>query len=160
MIRSSMIHGDWRTRVEMCGARPARRVASHGSWAVGMRWMLLAIAAFGSPVWAGDFQIRSTQALLTRNAQDQQFVQGQAQSAQTLARIEESRRLNQQSYVRLPIAPRVDLVPREEHAGSARTQTYAQELDQFAGRLRELETQRRALVQTQSARRTQRTQED
>ena len=155
-----MIHGDWVTRAEMCGGRLVRRAASHGSRAAGIRWMLLAIAVLGSPVWAGDFQIRSTQALLSRNAQDQQFVQNQAQSAQTRARIEESRRLNQQSYVRLPTAPRVDLLPREEYAGSARTQTHAEELDQFAGRLRELETQRRALVQMLSTHRAQRTQED
>ena len=122
--------------------------------------MLLAIALFGSPVCAGDFRIRSTQSLLSRNAQDQQFVQNQAQSAQTLARIEESRRLNQQSYVRLPAVPRVDLVTREGYAGSARMQTHAEALDPFEDRLRDLETQRRALVQKLSTQRTQRTQED
>jgi len=116
--------------------------------------MLLASAALVCPVSAGDFPVRSAQSSLARNALDQQFVQGQAQMAQTLLRIEESRRLNQQSYVRLLPAARVDLMPREEYAAPERAQKYAQELQQLSDRLRELETQRKALVQMQSTRRT------
>ena len=116
--------------------------------------MLLASAALVCPVAAGDFQVRSAQSSLSRNGLDQQFVQGEAQSAQTLLRIEESRRLNQQSYVRLLPAARVDLMTREEYAGPERAQKYAQELQQLSDRLRELETQRKALVQMRSTRRT------
>ena len=120
----------------------------------------MAMAALVCPVAAGDFQIRSAQSSLARNAQDQQFVQGQAQSAQTLLRIEESRRLNQQSYVRLLPSARVELVPREVDAGPARAQMYAEQLRQLSDRLSELETERRTLVQMQSTRRTRPIQED
>ena len=135
----------------VCGASQALRAAHV------LRLVLLAIAAAALPAGAGDFdlQIGRTQSLLIRNAQDQQFIQGQAQLAQTQLRMEESQRLTTQSRVRLIAAPRLDLVGREASPGSERTQTHLQELDQLAWRLQELEAQRRVLVHTLSTQRVQ-----
>jgi hypothetical protein len=151
-----MIHGDRRLACE-CAPSPLKRAASI------MRWALLGMVVLTSPVRAGDFdsRLRASPSSLARNAADQQFVQQQAQIARTLARVEESRRLNAQSHVRLASPPRLDLAaPRKGVGHAAHAQRYAQDLDQFSDRLRALEAQRRTLGEALTARRMQQTQDD
>ena len=123
-----------------------------------LQHVVLYIALLGSPAWAADtaLQLRRAQSSPARVAQDQQFVYQQAQIAQTLLRVEESRRLVTQSPTELLPPPRFELIQRDERASSLRVQQFQEELDRLHARYRELDDQRRWLDQTRNTRMLQR----
>ena len=122
-----------------------------------LRGILLILAMTALPVWSDDFAFRRSPSSLSRNAQDRQFLQQQAQMVQGSLRAEEARMLNRQSYVQLlPAQSGLDLIRRDEPARSTLAGHYREELDRLASRYRELEEEGRRLRQTRSLRAQQR----
>jgi hypothetical protein len=115
-----------------------------------LRFVFLCIAFAGIPVWAAEVDVLRLKSNFDRNAQEQTFVRQQMQLTQGLLRAEESRRLVAQSYIRLQPASRLDPLRREVDAPSAGVRPQQEDLDLLAGRYRDLEQQRRRLIQTLS----------
>ena len=148
----SMIHGGCATRFAPRGVRSGsvRRRAT----ITARRLLAAAFLCAGlvtGPALAADLDIHRIRSGLDRNAQEQQFVRQQIQLTQGQLRAEESRRLIMQSYIRLSPASRRDLIGREPDSLPAFAHQQPQDLDALAARYRDLERERRRLVQRLSA---------
>ena len=117
-----------------------------------LRTVLLCIGFVAVPVWAADIDALRMRSSIDRNAQDQQFLRQQMELTRAQLRAEESRTLVVQSYIRLPIASRSDRLSRQADAPPAGAHPHQDELDLLAARYRDLEQQRRRLLQTFSMR--------
>ena len=115
--------------------------------------VLLCIGWLAGPALAADVDVLRLRSNLDRNAQDQQLVRQQIQLTQGLLRAEESSALVMQSYTRLPMSSRHDLLLRQADALPAGARPHQDELDRLAVRYRDLEQQQRRLQQNLSTRR-------
>jgi DNA repair exonuclease SbcCD ATPase subunit len=127
-----------------------------------LRWLPLVIGLLGVSAWAAgdiDQEIRRVESILTRVAQEQQSVYQQFQMVQALRLGEERQMQPLQTYTPPATPPNYDDVKREENARAARVKQYQDELDRLYPRYRELEEQRKQLLETLSALAQQRSRE-
>jgi hypothetical protein len=105
-------------------------------------------------------QVRQIEAALARISQEQQSVYQQFQMVQELRRNEERHMLPWPSYESPPTSPpNYDDVRRQQEARAQRLRDHQYELDRLYARYRELEEQKRPLLETLSALAQQRAQE-
>jgi hypothetical protein len=125
-----------------------------------LRWLPLALALLGAPAGAAsiDDEIRRVQAALTHIAQEQQSLYQQFQMVQELRRSDVAQMQPLQSYTPPATPPNYDDVQREQEARTERIQQYQDELDRLYARYRELEEQKKPLLEELSALAQQRSQ--
>lgn len=119
-----------------------------------LRWLPLVIGLLGVPAWAADDidqEIRRVESVLARTAQEQQSVYQQFQMVQALRVGEERQMQPLQTYTPPATPPNYDDVKREEYARAARVKQYQDELDRLYASYRELEEQRKQLLETLTA---------
>jgi hypothetical protein len=118
------------------------------------RGLPLFLALLSGPVWAADDiqqQVRRVEAALTRISQEQQSIYQQFQMVQELRRSDERQMQPLQSYTPPPTPPNYDDVKREEEERAQRIKEYQYELDRLYARYRELEEQKKPLLEELSA---------
>ena len=118
------------------------------------RWFAVFLAVLASSGWAAndiDQQMRRLEATLTRISQEQQSVYQQFQMVQELRRSAEAQMQPLQSYTPPPTPPNYDDVKREEEARAQQIKEYTYELDRLYARYRELEEQKKPLLDELSA---------
>ena len=129
---------------------------------VKIRWIALVLALLAAPGWSADSvlqQMRQIEAALGRISQEQQAVYQQFQMVQELRRNEERQLLPMQTYSLGPTPRNYEDVKREEETRALRVRDLQYELDRLYTRYRELEDQKRPLLDTLSALAQQRAQE-
>jgi len=127
-----------------------------------LRWLPLVLALLAGPAWSADDaaqEIRRVEAALSRISQEQQSVYQQFQMVQELRRSDERQMQPLQSYTPPPTPPNYDDVKREEEARTQRIKEYQYELDRLYARYRELEEQKKPLLEELSALAQQRSQQ-
>jgi hypothetical protein len=115
-----------------------------------MRWAILTCLLLVAPVLAADDmdrEVRRVESALTRISQEQQSVYQQFQMVQELRRSEERQMQPLQSYTPPATPPSYDDVKREEEARAERVKEYQYELDRLYARYRELEEQKKPLLE-------------
>jgi chromosome segregation ATPase len=125
------------------------------------RWLPFLLASLACPAWAADDiqqEVRRVEAALNRISQEQQSVYQQFQMVQELRRSDERQVQPLQSYTPPPTPPNYDDVKREEEARAQRIKEYQYELDRLYARYRELEEQKKPLLEELSALAQQRSQ--
>jgi hypothetical protein len=126
-----------------------------------LRWLPLVLVLLAGPAWPADDaaqEIRRVEAALNRISQEQQSVYQQFQMVQELRRSDERQVQPLQSYTPPPTPPNYDDVKREEEARAQRIKGYQYELDRLYARYRELEEQKKPLLEELSALAQQRSQ--
>ncbi len=126
-----------------------------------LRWLALALGLLAAPAWTADDlaqEVRRIEAALTRITQEQQSIYQQFQMVQELRRSDERQMQPLQSYTPPATPPNYDDVRREEEARTQRVKEYQYELDRLYARYRELEEQKRPLLEELSALAQQRSQ--
>ena len=119
-----------------------------------LRWLPLVLGLLAGPAWAADDiqqQVRRVEAALTRISQEQQSIYQQFQMVQELRRSDERQMQPLQSYTPPPTPPNYDDVKREEDERAQRIKEYQYELDRLYARYRELEEQKKPLLEELSA---------
>jgi predicted nucleic acid-binding Zn-ribbon protein len=119
-----------------------------------MRWFALVWLLAVAPVLAADDidrEVRRIEAALTRISQEQQSVYQQFQMVQEMRRSEERQMPPLQSYTPPATPPNYDDVKREEETRAERIKEYQYELDRLYARYRELEEQKKPLLEELSA---------
>jgi hypothetical protein len=119
-----------------------------------LRWLLLALGLLGVPAWAADDlaqQVRQVESALARISQEQQSVYQQFQMVQEMRRSAQAQMQPLQSYTPPPTPPNYDDVKREEEERTQRIKDYQYELDRLYARYRELEEQKKPLLEELSA---------
>jgi hypothetical protein len=121
-----------------------------------VRWLplVLVLGLLGAPAAAADAvdqQMRRLEAALTRIVQEQQAVFQQFQMLQELRRNDERQMFPLQIYSTPPVIRNYDDVRREEEARAQRIRDYQYELDRLYLRYRELDEQKRPLLDALSA---------
>jgi hypothetical protein len=119
-----------------------------------LRWLPLVLGLLGVPGWAAgeiDQEMRRVEAALARISQEQQSVYQQFQMVQEMRRSDERQMQPLQSYTPPPTPPNYDDVKREEEARTQRIKEYQYELDRLYARYRELEEQKKPLLEELSA---------
>jgi hypothetical protein len=96
-------------------------------------------------------QVRRIESALGRIQSEQQSVYQQFQMVQELRRSEQAQAQPLQSYTPPATPPNYDDVKREEEARAARVKQYQYELDRLYARYRELEEQKKPLLDELSA---------
>ena len=127
-----------------------------------MRWAILIGLLLGVPVLAVediDREVRRVESALTRISQEQQSVYQQFQMVQELRRSDQTQMQPLQSYTPPATPPNYDDVKREEEARAERVKQYQYELDRLYARYRELEEQKKPLLDELSALAQRRSQE-
>jgi hypothetical protein len=118
---------------------------------VKFRWFPLVFALLAAPGWPAESvqqQMRQIEATLGRVTQEQQALYQQFQMVQELRRNEERQLLPIQTYS-LGAPPRnYEDVKREEETRGLRVRELQYELDRLYARYRELEDQKRPLLDT------------
>jgi hypothetical protein len=129
---------------------------------VRLRWLLLAFALIAAPVSPAESvqqQMRQVELALGRISQEQQGLYQQFQMVQELRRNEDRQLLPMQTYT-LPGTPRnYEDVKREDETRALRLREFQSELDRLYTRYRELEDQKKPLLDTLSALAQQRAEE-
>ena len=126
-----------------------------------LRWLTLVLGLLAASAWpAGeiDQEMRRVEAALSRISQEQQSVYQQFQMVQEMRRSDERQMQPLQSYTPPPTPPNYDDVKREEAARAQRIKEYQYELDRLYARYRELEEQKKPLLEELSALAQQRSQ--
>jgi hypothetical protein len=119
-----------------------------------MRWAILIGLLLGVPALAAediDREVRRVESALTRISQEQQSVYQQFQMVQELRRSDQTQMQPLQSYTPPATPPNYDDVKREEEARADRVKQYQYELDRLYARYRELEEQKKPLLDELSA---------
>lgn len=119
-----------------------------------LRWLMLAVALLSVSARAADDigeEIRRVESALTRIAQEQQSLYQQFQMVQERRRSDLAQVQPLQSYTPPATPPNYDDVRREEEARTERIQQYQEELDRLYARYRELEEQKKPLLEELSA---------
>jgi hypothetical protein len=120
-----------------------------------MRWWLpLVLGLLALPGRADtdiDQEMHRVESVLTRISQEQQSVYQQFQMVQELRRSAEAQMQPLQSYTPPPTPPNYDDVKREEEARAQQIKEYTYELDRLYARYRELEEQKKPLLDELSA---------
>jgi hypothetical protein len=121
-----------------------------------MRWVALCLLGLlSAPVLAAediDRELRRVEIALNRIHQEQQSVYQQFQMVQEMRRNEEQRTYQPLlSYTPPATPPNYDDLRREEEARAARLKEYQYELDRLYARYRELEDQKKPLLDELSA---------
>jgi len=127
-----------------------------------MRWAILIGLLLGVPALAAediDREVRRVESALTRISQEQQSVYQQFQMVQELRRSDQTQMQPLQSYTPPATPPNYDDVKREEEARADRVKQYQYELDRLYARYRELEEQKKPLLDELSALAQRRSQE-
>ncbi len=127
-----------------------------------MRWAMLIGLLLSAPAPAAediDREVRRVESALTRISQEQQSVYQQFQMVQELRRSDQAQMQPLQSYTSPATPPNYDDVKREEEARAARVKQYQYELDRLYARYRELEEQKKPLLDELSALAQRRSQE-
>jgi hypothetical protein len=127
-----------------------------------MRWAILIGLLLGVPALAAediDREVRRVESALTRISQEQQSVYQQFQMVQELRRSDQTQMQPLQSYTPPATPPNYDDVKREEEARAERVKQYQYELDRLYARYRELEEQKKPLLDELSALAQRRSQE-
>jgi hypothetical protein len=127
-----------------------------------IRWVALVVVLLAAPGWPAENvlqQMRQIEAALGRITQEQQAVYQQFQMVQELRRNEERQLLPMQTYSLGPTPRNYEDVKREEETRALRVRELQYELDRLYTRYRELEDQKRPLLDTLSALAQQRVQE-
>jgi hypothetical protein len=127
-----------------------------------IRWVALVVVLLAAPGWPAENvlqQMRQIEAALGRITQEQQAVYQQFQMVQELRRNEERQLLPMQTYSLGPTPRNYEDVKREEETRALRVRELQYELDRLYTRYRELEDQKRPLLDTLSALAQQRAQE-
>ena len=127
-----------------------------------MRWAILIGLLLGVPALAAediDREVRRVESALTRISQKQQSVYQQFQMVQELRRSDQTQMQPLQSYTPPATPPNYDDVKREEEARAERVKQYQYELDRLYARYRELEEQKKPLLDELSALAQRRSQE-
>jgi hypothetical protein len=112
------------------------------------------LALLAGPAWAADDiqqEMRRVETALNRISQEQQSIYQQFQMVQELRRSDERQMQPLQSYTPPPTPPNYDDVKREEEARAQRIKEYQYELDRLYARYRELEEQKKPLLDELSA---------
>ena len=113
------------------------------------RWLLLVLALLAAPGWAADEvteAIRRVEGALARISQEQQSVYQQFQMVQEMRRTLQAQMQPLQSYTPPATPPNYDDVKREEEERAQRIKDYQYELDRLYARYRELEEQKKPLL--------------
>jgi hypothetical protein len=129
---------------------------------VRFRWLPLAFAFIAAPGWPAENvqqQMRQIEAALGRISQEQQGLYQQFQMVQELRRNEGQQILSLQTYTQPGTLRNYEDVKREDEARAQRIRELQYELDRLYGRYRELEDQKRPLLDTLSALAQQRAEE-
>lgn len=129
-----------------------------------MRRLLLPLALL---LWSGlavgqeaaDAQIKRLETALDRIQAEQQSVYHQFQMVQELRRSDQTQMQPLQSYTPPATPPNYDDVKREEEARAERVKQHQYELDRLYARYRELEEQKKPLLDELSALAQRRSQE-
>jgi chromosome segregation ATPase len=119
-----------------------------------LRCLTLVLGLLAVPGWAADTidqEVHRVEAALTRISQEQQSVYQQFQMVQELRRSDQAQMQPLQSYTPPPTPPNYDDVKREEEARATRVKEYQYELDRLYARYRELEEQKKPLLEELSA---------
>jgi hypothetical protein len=119
-----------------------------------LRWLVLAVALLSIPAQsAGEIEqeIRRVEGALNRISQEQQSLYQQFQMVQELRRSDLAQVQPLQSYTPPATPPNYDDVKRDEEARTERIQQYQEELDRLYARYRELEEQKKPLLEELSA---------
>jgi hypothetical protein len=127
-----------------------------------MRWAMLIGLLLSAPAPAAediDREVRRVESALTRISQEQQSVYQQFQMVQELRRSDQAQMQPLQSYTPPATPPNYGDVKREEEARAARVKQYQYELDRLYARYRELEEQKKPLLDELSALAQRRSQE-
>ena len=114
------------------------------------RWLAIVVGLFAGSVCAADDlteQIRRVEAALARISQEQQSVYQQFQMVQEMRRNLQAQMQPLQSYTPPPTPPNYDDVKREEEERAQRINDYQYELDRLYARYRELEEQKKPLLE-------------
>jgi hypothetical protein len=98
-----------------------------------------------------DREVRRIESALSRISQEQQSVYQQFQMVQELRRSDQAQVQPLQSYTPPATPPNYDDVKREEEARAERIKEYQYELDRLYARYRELEEQKKPLLEELSA---------
>jgi hypothetical protein len=127
-----------------------------------MHWAILIGLLLGVPALAAediDREVRRVESALTRISQEQQSVYQQFQMVQELRRSDQTQMQPLQSYTPPATPPNYDDVKREEEARAERVKQHQYELDRLYARYRELEEQKKPLLDELSALAQRRSQE-
>ena len=127
-----------------------------------IRWVALVVVLLAAPGWPAENvlqQMRQIEAALGRITQEQHAVYQQFQMVQELRRNEERQLLPMQTYSLGPTPRNYEDVKREEETRALRVRELQYELDRLYTRYRELEDQKRPLLDTLSALAQQRVEE-
>ena len=127
-----------------------------------IRWVALVVVLLAAQGWPAENvlqQMRQIEAALGRITQEQQAVYQQFQMVQELRRNEERQLLPMQTYSLGPTPRNYEDVKRDEETRALRVRELQYELDRLYTRYRELEDQKRPLLDTLSALAQQRVQE-
>ena len=119
-----------------------------------MRWAILLGLLLGVPALAADDidrEVRRVESALSMISQEQQSVYQQFQMVQELRRSAEWQMQPLQSYTPPATPPNYDELKREEEARAERIKEYQYELDRLYARYRELEEQKKPLLEELSA---------
>jgi hypothetical protein len=119
-----------------------------------MRAAILACLLFVTSALAADDidrEVRRIESALSRISQEQQSVYQQFQMVQEMRRSDQAQVQPLQSYTPPATPPNYDDVKREEEARAERIKEYQYELDRLYARYRELEEQKKPLLEELSA---------
>jgi len=114
------------------------------------RWLVVALALLAGSAGAADDvaqEIRRIEAALALISQEQQSVYQQFQMVQEMRRSLQAQMQPLQSYTPPPTPPNYDDVKREEEERARRINDYQYELDRLYARYRELEEQKKPLLE-------------
>jgi predicted nucleic acid-binding Zn-ribbon protein len=132
-------------------SRSLHRIASIA--AVMVRRLLPALALLAGMAWAADSvqqQVRAVEAALARITQEQQSIYQQFQMAQELRRGDE-RQMQPLPLYGVPTSPNYEDIKRDEAARAQRVKDLQSEVDRLYARYRELEQQKKPLLEQLSA---------
>ena len=116
-----------------------------------MRRLALVLALLSAPASPAESvvqQMRGIESALARITQEQHAIYQQFQMVQELRRNDERQMLPLQSYTVPTTPPNYDDVKRQEEARAQRVKEHQYELDRLYARYRELEEQKRPLLDT------------
>ena len=120
-----------------------------------LRYLPLVLVLIVAPAWPAESvpqQMRRVETALARITQEQQAIYQQFNMVQELRRNDERQLLPPlQSYTAPTSPPNYDDVRRQEEARAQRVRELQLELDRLYSRYRELEEQKRPLLETLSA---------
>jgi hypothetical protein len=115
-----------------------------------LRWLPLVLCLLAAPAWPAEGipqQMRQIEAALARINQEQQVIYQQFQMVQELRRNDERQLLPLPTYSPPGTLPNYEDVKRDDEARTQRIRQYQSEADRLYARYRELDEQKRPLLQ-------------